>query len=183
MEQTTPRGHDVGRTVASRGDSTSPGRGRRWLATGATVLAVVVGCDAGQDAGTAEETPDTPGVDGSVGDVDLDDVFLDADGTVAAGDSVGLRGALSNQAQATDRLVTVRTPAAGSVELLDEQGTSSPDGIELPADGQVDATQGPVRIRLDEVTESIGTTDTVPVTFVFENAGEVQLDVPVGTGS
>jgi copper(I)-binding protein len=40
-----------------------------------------------------------------------------------------------------------------------------------------------VRIRLDGVTESIGTTDTVPVTFVFENAGEVQLDVPVGTGS
>jgi copper(I)-binding protein len=33
------------------------------------------------------------------------------------------------------------------------------------------------------VTEPIEITDTVPVTFTFEHAGEVQLDVPVAPGA
>lgn len=155
---------------------------RRWrvvLAAGIAVLPVA--CDAGQDAETAEETPDTAGVDGSAGQVDVDDAFLDSDGAVAAGGSVGLRAALTNDADAADRLVSVNTDV-GSVALLDEQGAASPDGIEVPAGGTVDATQGPVRMELQAVTEGIGTADTVPVTFVFENAGEVRLDVPLGTG-
>jgi copper(I)-binding protein len=153
------------------------------VAVAAALVAVSTACSAGQDAETSEETPDTSGVDGSVGQVQLDDVHLDADATVQAGDSVGLRGALSNDASTDDRLVSVSTPSAGSVQLLDEQGDSSPEGIALPAGGQVDATQGPVRIQLDAVTADIAPTDTVPVTFVFQTAGEVQLEVPVGTGS
>ncbi|MGY1606651.1 copper chaperone PCu(A)C [Geodermatophilus sp. SYSU D00700] len=152
------------------------------LATTAAALALLVtACSTGQDAETTQEVPDTPGVDGSVGQVALDDVFLDADATIAAGDSVGLRGALTNDADTDDRLVSVSTPSAGSVVLLDEQGDSSPDGIDLPADGSVDATQGQVRMQLDDVTADIATSDTVSVTFAFENAGQVQLDVPVGT--
>ncbi|MGY1794301.1 copper chaperone PCu(A)C [Geodermatophilus sp. SYSU D00525] len=151
-------------------------------ATGAAVLVLLAtACSTGQDAETAQETPDTPGVDGSVGQVALDDVYLDADATIAAGDSVALRGALTNDADTDDRLVSVSTPSAGSVALLDEQGGSSPDGIDLPADGSVDATQGQVRMQLDDVTADITTADTVPVTFAFRNAGQVQLDVPVGT--
>jgi periplasmic copper chaperone A len=161
-------------------------RGRPAAPVAALVAAIAVlpvACDAGQDADTAQEVPDTAGVDGSAGQVAVDDVYLDADTTIAAGESVALRGSLTNDAPTADRLVSVSTPAAGSVELLDEQGGSSPDGIELPAGGQVDATQGPVRIQLEAVTEQIGTADTVPVTFVFEQAGEVRLDVPLGTGA
>ncbi|MGY1735761.1 copper chaperone PCu(A)C [Geodermatophilus sp. SYSU D00684] len=151
-------------------------------ATGAAVLVLLAAaCGTGQDAETAQETPDTPGVDGSVGQVALSDVYLDADATVAAGDSVTLRGALTNDGDTDDRLVSVSTPAAGSVALLDEQGDSSPDGIDLPADGSVDATQGQARMRLDDVTADITTSDTVQVTFAFQVAGQVQLDVPVGT--
>ncbi|MGY1666116.1 copper chaperone PCu(A)C [Geodermatophilus sp. SYSU D00696] len=149
--------------------------------TAAARALLVTACSTGQDAETTQEVPDTPGVDGSVGQVALDDVFLDADATIAAGDSVGLRGALTNDADTDDRLVSVSTPSAGSVVLLDEQGDSSPDGIDLPADGSVDATQGQVRMQLDDVTADIATSDTVSVTFAFENAGQVQLDVPVGT--
>ncbi|MGY1673026.1 copper chaperone PCu(A)C [Geodermatophilus sp. SYSU D00710] len=149
--------------------------------TAAALALLVTACSTGEDAETTLEVPDTPGVDGSVGQVALDDVFLDADATIAAGDSVGLRGALTNDADTDDRLVSVSTPSAGSVVLLDEQGDSSPDGIDLPADGSVDATQGQVRMQLDDVTADIATSDTVSVTFAFENAGQVQLDVPVGT--
>src|SRR3712207_7634305 len=56
-------------------------------------------------------TPDVAGVDGTVGSVSLDDVFLDAEDTVEAGASVPLRGVLTNDAEQADRLVGVSTPA------------------------------------------------------------------------
>jgi periplasmic copper chaperone A len=150
-----------------------------WVATGLLVLG---GCAAGQEAETAEETPDTAGVDGTVGSVSLDDVFLDAEDTVDAGASVPLRGVLTNDAEQADRLVTVSTPAAGSVQLFDEAGAPSPDGIELPAGGQVEAVSDAVRIQLDDLTGPIAPTDTVSVSFTFATAGEVTLDVPVAPG-
>lgn len=151
----------------------------------AAVLAPVLAlgaCDAGQEAETAQQTPDVAGVDGTVGSVSLDDVFLEAGSTVQAGGSVPLRGALTNDAEQADRLVGVSTPAAGSVQLLDESGAPSTDGIELPAGGQVDATAGAARMQLEDLTEPVGPTDTVRVTFTFATAGEVELDVPVAPG-
>ena len=150
-----------------------------WAAVGLLVLG---GCDAGQEAETAQETPDVAGVDGTVGEVSLDDVFLDAEDTVEAGASVPLRGVLTNDAEEADRLVGVSTPAAGSVQLFDESGAPSADGIELPAGGQVEAVSDAVRMQLEDLTEPIATTDTVPVTFTFATAGEVRLDVPVVPG-
>jgi periplasmic copper chaperone A len=150
-----------------------------WVAAGLLVLG---GCAAGQEAETAEETPDVAGVDGTVGEVSLDDVFLDAEDTVGAGASVPLRGVLSNDAEQADRLVGVSTPAAESVQLFDEAGAPSPDGIELPAGGQVDAVGDAVRVQLEGVTAPIAPTDTVSVTFTFATAGEVALDVPVTPG-
>ena len=147
----------------------------------ALVLAVGA-CAAGQEAETAQETPDTLGVDGTVGEVSIDDVFLDAEDTVQAGSAVPLRGVLTNDAEQADRLVGVSTPAAGSVQLLDESGQVSPGGIELPAGSQVEAVSSAVRMQLEGVTAPIAVTDTVPVTFTFATAGEVQLDVPVAPG-
>ncbi|SHN55725.1 hypothetical protein SAMN05660350_00613 [Geodermatophilus obscurus] len=150
-----------------------------WATVGLLVLG---GCAAGEEAETAQETPDVAGVDGTVGEVSLDDVFLDAEDTVEAGASVPLRGVLTNDAEQADRLVGVSTPAAGSVQLLDESGAPSADGIEVPAGGQVEAVSEAVRMQLERVTEPIAPTDTVPVTFAFATAGEVTLDVPVAPG-
>ncbi len=150
-----------------------------WAVAGLLVLG---GCAAGQEAETAEETPDVAGVDGTVGSVSLDDVFLDAEDTVEAGAAVPLRGVLTNDAEQADRLVGVSTPAAESVQLLDESGAPSAAGIELPAGGQVEAVSGAVRMQLDGVTAPIAPTDTVSVTFTFATAGEVALDVPVAPG-
>jgi copper(I)-binding protein len=155
----------------------------RWAATGIACAVALGACDAGMDAETSQETPDVAGVDGSVGEVSLDDVFLEADGTVEAGGTVPLRGALTNDAEQADQLVRVTTPAAQSVQLLDQDGQVSAAGVELPAAGSVDATTGAVRMRLEGVTDAIPTTDTVPVTFVFETAGQVRLDVPVAPPS
>jgi copper(I)-binding protein len=159
-----------------------PTRRGRWAAAGAAGVLALAGCDAGNDAETVQETPDVAGVDGTVGRVSLDDVFLDAEDTIAAGAAVPLRGVLTNDAEEADRLVGVTTPAAQSVQLLDASGQVSPDGIELPAAGQVEAVTDTVRMQLEGVTAPIAPTDTVRVTFTFETAGEVALDVPVAPG-
>ncbi|WP_147263091.1 copper chaperone PCu(A)C [Geodermatophilus sp. TF02-6] len=155
----------------------------RRVVAGLACALVLGACDAGNDAETAQETPDVAGVDGSVGQVSVDDVFIDTDGTVQAGGSVPLRGALTNDAEQADRLVEVTTAAAQSVQLLDEDGNPSADGIELPAGEQVDATTGAVRMRLEGLTGPVDTTDTVRVTFAFQTAGRLELDVPVGPPS
>jgi copper(I)-binding protein len=160
---------------------------RRWwpchvlLAVG-LLGGTLAGCDAGQQAQTLGQTPDTPGVDGTVGSMSLDDVFLETAGTVPAGSSVALRGAFANQSLQPDRLVAVTTQAATSVELLAPDGTVATGGIEVPAEGQVDATTGPVLIRLSGLTGGLSPQAIVPVTFEFASAGRVTLDdVPAVT--
>jgi copper(I)-binding protein len=46
----------------------------------------------------------------------------------------------------------------------------------------VEAVSGAVRMQLEGVTAPIATTDTVRITFAFDRAGEVALDVPVAPG-
>jgi periplasmic copper chaperone A len=161
---------------------TTPARRALWAAAGIACALTLPGCDAGNEAETVQETPDVAGTDGTAGLVSLDDVFLDAEGDVAAGASVPLRAVFTNGADEADRLVRVTTPAAGSVQLLDEAGQAGAEGIELPAGGQVEAVTGAARIQLEGVSAPIAPTDTVRVTFAFDRAGEVTLDVPVAPG-
>jgi hypothetical protein len=147
---------------------------------GAVLLGgTLAGCYAGQAAATARETPDTPGVDGSVGSMVLDDVYLETAQSVPAGGSVTLRGAFTDQSMQADRLVGVTSPAATGVEFLAPDGTVATAGIEVAGDGQVDATTGPVLIRLTGLTGPLSPQAVVPITFQFATAGSVTLnDVP-----
>jgi copper(I)-binding protein len=147
----------------------------------AAPLLALTACGAGQDAGTLQETPDPAGVDGGGGTFVLDDVFIQSDTAVAAGASVPLRAAFTNQGRTPESLVRATTPAAASVQLLDAAGHPSPQGITIPADGQVDAVTGAVRLRLVGVTSPIAVTTLVPMTFLFSDTRQVTLDVPVAT--
>jgi copper(I)-binding protein len=157
-----------------------PGR-RRGLAVllAALLCGTLAGCYASQNAETAKETPDTPGVDGTVGMIVLDDVYLETADTVPAGGSVALRGAFTDESAQPDRLVAVTTQIAASVELLEGDGSPAAAGIAVPAEGQVDATTGTVLIRLTGLTRELSPEAIVPVTFEFATAGRVTLrDVP-----
>jgi copper(I)-binding protein len=171
--------------ISPSGRPLSGGTGRRGaLAVLPAVLlcGTLAGCYASQNAQTARETPDTPGVDGAVGMMVLDDVYLDTAVAVPAGGTVALRGAFSDEAVQSDRLVAVTTPVAASVELLAPDGTAATDGIEVPGQGQVDATTGAVLIRLTGLTRELTPEAIVPVTFEFATAGRVTLDdVPAAT--
>jgi copper(I)-binding protein len=172
----------VARAVVRASGSAEGRRARLVVLAAAVLCGTLAGCSAGQVAQTAGQIPDTPGVDGAVGSMVLDDVFLEAAGTVPTGGSVTLRAALTDQSPQPDRLVAVTTPAAASVELLGPDGTLAAGGIDVPGQGQVDATTGPVLIRLTGLTGSLSPQAIVPVTFDFASAGRVTLgDVPVGT--
>lgn len=176
------------RAVASSGGD-SPSGGVTWRAYLMVLAAVLLcgalaGCDAGQDAETVRETPDVPGVDGTIGTMVLDDVYLETGDAVPAGGSVPLRVALTNNGADPDQLVAVSTPDAASVELLDPDGRVITDGIEVPAGGQVDATTGPVLLRLVGLSRELSPEAVVSVTFEFTKAGRVTVDdVPAATSN
>jgi copper(I)-binding protein len=142
----------------------------------------LAGCYASQNAETLKETPDTPGVDGAVGMIVLDDVYLDTPDTVPAGGSVALRGAFTDESSEPDQLVGLTTPVAGSVEMLAPDGSPATGGLAIPGDGQVDATTGPVLLQLTGLPRELTAQATVPITFEFARAGRVTLDdVPAAT--
>jgi copper(I)-binding protein len=173
------------RSVSGGGPTFWPPGGRRWIRV--ALLAVLLGgtltgCYASQNAQTLKQTPDTPGVDGAVGMIVLDDVFLDTADTVPAGGSVALRGAFTDESSQPDQLVAVTTPVAASVEMLAPDGSPAPGGIAVPGQGQVDATTGAVLLRLTGLTRELTAQATVPITFEFARAGRVTLDdVPAAT--
>jgi hypothetical protein len=168
---------------AVRLSPSAPGRRRAGLLFLALLLCgTLAGCYASRGAQTARETPDTAGVDGAVGTMVLDDVYLDTAVTVPAGGSVALRAAFTNKSAEPDRLIAVTTPVAASVELLQPDGTVATGGIEVPGQGQVNAATGPVLVRLDGLTRALSPQALVPITFEFEKAGRVTVDdVPVAT--
>jgi copper(I)-binding protein len=175
------------RPVPGGGGTFSPARGRWGI--GVVLLVVLLwgtlaGCDAGQKAETLREIPATAGVDGGVGAMVLDDVHLEAVHEVPVGGSVVLRAAYTDTSPQPDRLTAVTTPVAASVELLQPDGSVATDGIEVPGQGQVDATTGPVLVRLTGLTRALSPEAIVPITFQFANAGlETLDDVPVAPPS
>jgi copper(I)-binding protein len=159
-------------------------RPRLLLLAVGLLCGTLAGCGVGQQAQTARETSQTAGVDGTVGSMVLNDVFLETAHTVPVGGAVALRASFTNQSFQADRLVAASSPAAASVQLLQPDDTVATDGIEVPGEGQLDATTGPVLIRLDGLTRALSPQAIVPVTFEFARAGHLTLDdVPAGTSA
>ncbi|HEV7871609.1 MAG TPA: copper chaperone PCu(A)C [Modestobacter sp.] len=177
----------IGRHLARGAPRLSFAEARRWprrraLLAVTLLCGTLAGCAAGQVTQTASQTPETAGVGGTAGSMVLDDVFLETADTVPAGGTVALRAAFTDQSPQPDRLVAVTTPVAASVELLQPDGAVATDGIEIPGEGQVDATTGPALVRLNGLTRALSTQTLAPITFEFERAGRVTLDdVPAAT--
>lgn len=161
----------------------------------AVVLALATGCgddEAAPLSGEGEFLHGADGVHTRVGEVLLRDISVDepADTEYAAGDVVRLRVTLVNEAERPDALVGVRSTVAADTAVLvdaDCDGTFESTGsVPLPAapavrTPAVEVPDGPevpyvVGVRLDEPVPS---GSSVPVTFVFRNAGATTVQVPV----
>ncbi|MBU8540726.1 copper chaperone PCu(A)C [Falsiroseomonas tokyonensis] len=86
---------------------------------------------------------------------------------------------------AADRLVSARAEIARAVELhthMHDNGVMRMrpvEAIEVPANGSVTLEPGGMHLMLLELKRPLNQGDQVPVTLVFERAGEVQLQLAV----
>lgn len=84
-----------------------------------------------------------------------------------------------------DRLVAVRADIAGRIELhtlIREEGIMRMRpvvAIDLPAHGTVTLQPGGLHLMLIDLKQALSVGETVPVTLVFEKAGEVRTQLAV----
>lgn len=200
-------------------------------AVGATLLA---GCQAGQQAATAEQRPTIDGNFAQVGNLALRDVKIEhpASGSWPQGGDARIELIVVNEGVETDALVAVRTDAAGGAELSttpggaaptvtvtpqpspaesespsgspsespseSESGTSSPSGsgspsptvepipteepetsIPIPGASLISMRDEGPEVLLTGLTRPLRSGQVVPITFVFQLAGEVTVNVAV----
>lgn len=167
-------------------------RSARTLAgvAGAVALTglLISGCGAGQIAQTAEQVAAVNGANATVGSVDLRDVQVAYPTTPAGPDALYRQGGaaplvatLVNTGSVADRLVSVTSPAAASVQI---QGDATmPQDVALVSPGNLQlAPTNAKRVQLvaEGLTRPVPSGAQLPMTFVFEKAGSVTLTVPTG---
>ncbi|KPP87049.1 MAG: hypothetical protein HLUCCO07_15095 [Rhodobacteraceae bacterium HLUCCO07] len=94
---------------------------------------------------------------------------------------------IHNDGGSDDHLVDARSDVADKVELHthreDENGVMRmihvEEGFALPGDGMIEMKRGGNHVMFLGLREPLEQDDIIPLTLVFEKAGEVQIDVPV----
>lgn len=92
---------------------------------------------------------------------------------------------IHNKGGEPDRLVAARTPVSKVTELhthLMEEGMMKMrpvTGIEIPVGGSAELKPGSLHVMMLGLNEPLAEGTSVPVTLVFEKAGEVTIDVMV----
>lgn len=94
---------------------------------------------------------------------------------------------IENTGSADDRLIAVKAPVAERAELHTHEEDANgvmrmrevEEGFVIPAGGSHALKRGGDHVMFLGLTESLSDGDTVPVTLVFEEAGEVTVEVPV----
>jgi len=140
------------------------------------VLTLSACSDEAQTRPSGEVVGGNAGVDERVGDdltvADVELEFPDDGEGYAKGDDADLYLAITNSGPADDTLVEVRAAEADSV------GGDLP--IDVPADDNVYVgAEGGPELVLEDLQTALRSSQSTEVTFVFENAGEVTVEVPV----
>jgi copper(I)-binding protein len=99
---------------------------------------------------------------------------------------------VENRASEPDRLVEARSPAAESVHLhqtVEENGVAAMRPLEppeIPGGGALDMAPGGLHFMLMELKAPLKEGETVPLTLVFERAGEIAVEAeiaPIGAAA
>jgi copper(I)-binding protein len=144
-----------------------------WLLRLGGAVALTVGLALAAQAGEVTQAGDleidTPWVRASVGTSRPSAAYL----------------TIRNTGDAPDRLTGVRTPAAGHAEIhamVQEGGTMKmrPAGpLVIPAGGAVTLAPGGLHIMLMDLAAPLEQGGTLPLTLIFERAGEVTVEAPI----
>ena len=148
----------------------------REAAPGMTIVASSDGHAMGHGAAAAETV--------KAGDLEIASAFARA--MLAGQKAAGAYLTVTNHGAAADRLLGGSSPAAGKVEVhtmevVNDVMTMRPveGGLEIPAGGTVELKPGSYHVMLMDVAKPFVEGDTVPVTLTFEQAGAVELALPV----
>ncbi len=148
----------------------------RWLLILLALAAVLVACG-GNDSAT------TTGNEVTVGDLAIVDAW--ARPPAMAGGNAAAYFVVRNDGDAADRLIAVSSTLAMAEmheSVMADDGTMAMnpvDGVDIPAGSSVAFERGGLHIMFMGVAEPPAVGDTISLTLVFQNAGEVTLDVPV----
>lgn len=139
---------------------------------------------------TNEHTEETAGheEETSEGKAEIGSLHLmDAHSRPAAAGSNGVVYlTISNQGSGPDRLISIQTEVARVVEMHEtvieaDIAKMRPvnDGVIVPEKSQVAFEPGGLHVMLVGLSRDLKTGDTITLTFNFENAGSVEIRVPV----
>jgi copper(I)-binding protein len=151
----------------------------------------VAACSAGQVAQPAEQNRDKTGNMADLGTLSLRAVELayPTGGVYPAGSDARLLAAVASDSATEDTLVSIEGDF-DSVDVVDPAATgdtatgSGSLDVTVPADGVLFLGNGTgPSVTLVGLANEVAVGDTVPVTFTFEQAGTVTLQVPVATSA
>ena len=122
--------------------------------------------------------------DYKVGKIEVEDLWVRASAPNQANGAGYLE--IENDANTADRLVSVSSDAAERVELhtiQKEEGVARmrhlPDGVEVPADGEVKLAPGGHHVMFMKLKQPFTEGSEVPAVLKFEKAGEVAVKFKV----
>ena len=153
---------------------------------GATLLLDVCSANELEEDAPAED-PGTEVDGGAIGpdtrvndDVSLLQVQLEypLDGVYEVGDDARLFMAVSNTGGDPVTLTDISGPDFGGVAVTTEEGTGLPLTVD-PQDNLYVGAEGPPEVMLLDLGQELRSSQSIPVTFTFAEAGEVTVDVMV----
>ena len=168
----------------------------------ASALAIAAGgvlalssCSAGQISQTATQVAAVNGNFADVGDISLRNVHVvypqTEEYSIEPGGKVELGFiAINNNPANSDTLTRISTTAASSITVGEEPGGTeiaplTALGAGAPVDNEAVNPDIPLQfvvVELNGIGEEVRPGLTVPITFTFEEAGDVELLVPVDAG-
>jgi periplasmic copper chaperone A len=92
---------------------------------------------------------------------------------------------IRNGGERPDRLLRVETPAAGHAEIhatvmeRDMMRMRPAEGLEIPPGGELRLEPGGLHVMLMHLQRPLEEGASLPMTLVFERAGEVTIEMPI----
>lgn len=103
-----------------------------------------------------------------------------------AGGNSAVYFVINNPAGTEDVLLSAKTPASPSAEMhmsqMDENGVMQMQqqlSVSIPARSQVEFQPGGLHVMLINLPQDLNAGETISLTLTFQNAGEIELSVPV----
>lgn len=157
------------------------------------LLTVLASCGTGQITQTARQQSSANGASGDIGPIavrNAEFLFPPTGHQYPAGASVMLGLTIVNTGSNGDRLASVDSPVAGSVRIDGPTAIAAQRSVRAVARvltepyqdepaGTGDEQTGELNIIMVDLNKAIRPGLTVPVVLLFENAGEVLIQVPV----